>query len=249
VAGAALSAHQLPSLDEVNYSSRGFFSVSLVTSLLATFFTCLQQRTYGFLEEPAAIRAWLTNGQQYTGADGSCVFQSTTVSHQLLQVPYELLCISITTFLAALGVYYGSALGNNVKLGTLSGGQDVSVGNRGVLIAFVVSTAFTLSLLGQLLGGKDIENRRCRKLTEAFHVGGKGLVLDEERRRSREWASLSSPLRTENQVPYEDVGGEQAFSSSEKASGLIKALADATAAHKACAAADAEVARWYQQMS
>jgi hypothetical protein len=249
VAGAALTAHQLPALDEVNYGSRGFFAVSLVMSLLATFFTCLQQRTYGFLEDPAAIRAWLTNGQQYTTADGSEVFQSSTVSHQLLQVPFELLCISITTFLAGLGVYYGSALGNNLKLGSLAAGEDISIGNRGVLIAFVVSTAFALSLLGQLLGGKDIENRRCRKLTEAFHVSGKGLVLDEERRQSRELASPTSPIGKGSRKPFEDISIERGVAGSEVAGSFGKALSNAAAAHRACAAADAEVARWYEKMA
>jgi hypothetical protein len=232
----------------VNYTARGFFSVSLVTALLATFFTCLQQRTYGFLEEPAAIRAWLTNGRKYTSMDGSLVFQSSTVSHQLLQVPYELLCISITTFLTALGIYYGSALRNQVRFGTVSAGQDIDVGNRGVLIAFVVSTAFSLSLLGQLLGGKDVEDKRCRKLTEAFKVGGKGLVLDEERRRSREWTSPVSPLHREVRVSIENTTKERTFNGGKHTDGLLKALAEAVAAHKACAAADMEIARWYEEM-
>jgi hypothetical protein len=244
-------------------------------SLLATFFTCLQQRTYGFLEEPSAIRAWLTNGVRYTNAEGREVFQSSIISQQLLQAPFELLCISITTFLAGIGVYLGSAMTQHLKLGS----EDEIIGNRGVLVAFVVGSAFALSLLGQLLGGRDLENRRCRDLTEHFNVGAMGLVLDEEGRRSREFG-ISSPTAGKRNGPRGDLGiGAAQTPVSLKTNGLMpppsptspqiqspkpilwlrrpdedddtslaRALRAAAEAHKVCAAADAEVARLLERM-
>ncbi|KAF2101673.1 hypothetical protein NA57DRAFT_18225, partial [Rhizodiscina lignyota] len=152
VSGIGLTALQLPGMESTSYLGRGCFCVSTIIALLATFFTCLQQRTYGFIEEPGAIRAWLSNGVRYLSADGIETLQSSVVSHNLLQAPFELLCISITTFLLGFGVHLGSAYVENVPLGV-----EESIGNRGVLIAFCIGTAFALGLLGQVLGGKDVE--------------------------------------------------------------------------------------------
>ncbi|QDS73268.1 hypothetical protein FKW77_004733 [Venturia effusa] len=116
VAGAAITMMQLPGMEEVTYVARAFFIIALVMALLAAFFTCIQQRTYGFIEEPAAIRAWLTNGIRYVNCEGREVYQSSTNSHQLLQAPFELLCISFSTFIAGIGVYLGSAMTQHINL-------------------------------------------------------------------------------------------------------------------------------------
>ncbi|KAI9792716.1 MAG: hypothetical protein M1816_001815 [Peltula sp. TS41687] len=231
VAGAALTTQQLPGMDEVSYLTRALLVVALVMALLATFFTCLQQRTYGFIEEPTAFRAWLSNGVRYVNSQGQTVLQSSTVSQQLLQVPFELLCISITTFLIGIGVYLGSALTQHLDLGS----EDEGFGNRAVLITFIVTSIFALSLLGQLLGGKDVENTRLGRLTDAFSVN------------DRDLPSLDIPMlpRTHNVSPTTNVRdmGDEGFAS------LASALQEAAAAHHLCAAAEEKTARLWEKIA
>lgn len=62
---------QHPGMEDISYVARGCFVIAFIMAFLATFFTCLQQRTYGFLEDPSVIRTWLANGVQYTNAEGS----------------------------------------------------------------------------------------------------------------------------------------------------------------------------------
>jgi hypothetical protein len=272
VAGTALATQQLPGIDRVSYVARAFFIITLVNALLATFFTCLQHRTYGVLEEPAAIRAWLADGIVQTKPEGFQRFQSSMISQQLLQVPFELLCISITTFLGGIGIYLGSSLSQNLKLGS----EGASLGNHGVLIAFVIITSFILALLGQLLGGRDLENRRCKNLAENFRVGDMGLDLDDEARNSREnaaplcystkessgdFANKSSSsvkadglrqipsLITSPQGPTPSPISVIQRSGEDNYLGLIKALHAAAEAHRGCATAEAEVVHWYEKMS
>jgi hypothetical protein len=105
---------------------------------------------------------------RYVDKHGREILQSSTVSHQLLQVPFELLCISITAYLGGLGVYLGSAFTLSLHLG---GGFSDEVGNRGVFITYLATCSFTLCLLGQLLGGRDVENKRCAKVGDSFGTG------------------------------------------------------------------------------
>lgn len=241
VAGAAITMMQLPGMEEVTYVARAFFIVALVMALLAAFFTCIQQRTYGFIEEPAAIRAWLTNGVRYINCEGKEVYQSSTISHQLLQAPFELLCISFSTFIAGIGVYLGSAMTQHINLGI----ESEKIGNRAVLIAFMITTAFALGMLGQLLGGTDLENIKCRALTEDFKWHGNEMVLDEVGRKSRESAALRS---SESSISPTNLTVNVRMKDEEKASVLAKALERAAAAHRASAAADLELARLYEMM-
>ncbi|KAE9962407.1 hypothetical protein BLS_000355 [Venturia inaequalis] len=250
VAGAAITMMQLPGMQEVTYVARAFFIVALVMALLAAFFTCIQQRTYGFIEEPAAIRAWLTNGVRYVNCEGKEVYQSSAHSHQLLQAPFELLCISFSTFIAGIGVYLGSAMTQHINLGS----EPEKIGNRAVLIAFMSTTAFALGMLGQLLGGTDLENIKCRALTEDFKWQGNEMVLDEVGRKSRESATprspefAVSPPTSLNVPPPTSLTLNVRMKDGEKASGLAKAFEQAAAAHRVSAAADLELARLYEMM-
>lgn len=254
VAGIAVTALQLPSIDEVSYLARGLFSIALVISLLATFFTCLQQRTYGFVEEPGAIRAWLSNGVRYTDYDGRDVFQSSAVSHNLLQAPFEFLCISITSFLVGFAVYLGSAWRQNLGLGLAS---EQAIGPLGVLIAFIVGAGFALALLGQVLGTKDIERNRFWELNPEGNINtaAAGVAVTPSievhptqgfRRTGtgQREASDSKTVEETVTVPANGVGETE----KTNASSLEQALRRAAQAHREAAAADQEVARWLEIM-
>ena len=178
MAGITVTTLQLPGLDNTSAVARGCLIIALVMAVQATFFTCLQQQTYGFIEHPAAVRAWLSNGKRYFNSEGREVLQSSTISHQLLYIPFELLCISITTFHVGIGIYLGSAYVQSVELSS----DPTRWADRSVMIAYIVSSGFALSLLGQLLGGKDFENRKLHlRPVDAVPDGDKVPTLYEKR--------------------------------------------------------------------
>lgn len=235
---------QLPGMEDVSYVAHGCFIITLIMALLASFFTCLQQRTYGFLEDSATARAWLMNGVRYTNAEGKEVFQSSTVSHQLLQVPFELLCISITTFIGGIGVYLGCALTEGLQLG---GEESSNIGNRGVLITFLMSLAFALGLLGQLLGLKDMEYISCRDSIATFKVSARDKMLNEEIRltnRIHQIELADAPTAAFYTTPTSELREIDPSTLHD----LANALKTAAASHRASAAADAELARIYGKM-
>ncbi|PGH05836.1 hypothetical protein AJ80_08284, partial [Polytolypa hystricis UAMH7299] len=249
VAGVAVTALQLPGMEGVSYVSRGCFSLALVISLLSTFFTCLQQRTYGFVEEPGAIRAWLSNGIRYVNYQGKEVYQSSTVSHNLLQLPFEFLCISITAFLLGFAVYLGSSWKQDLHLGLAA---EQKVGNVGVLIAFIVGSTFALLLLGQILGTRDVERNRFLNQNSDGSIksskeGGGGIA-----------PTLGTPSFSPTvvkQMPPNFPGKSGGKLQSELHKGqvwdptLAQALRRAAEAHREAAAADAELARLLDSMS
>jgi hypothetical protein len=80
---------------------------------------------------------------------------SSIIAHQLLQAPFEMLGVSVTMFVAGLGVYEGSTHTRRVGLNTV-GGEPV--GSTGVLVLFVVGTVFGCVVLGFLTGYKEWED-------------------------------------------------------------------------------------------
>jgi hypothetical protein len=240
-------ALQLPGMESVSYVARGCFVVAFITAFLATFFTALQLRTYGFLLEPTAIRLWLANGVRYTNAERRKVFQSSTVSYQLLQLPFELLCMSITVSIGGVGVYLGSAMTERVKLGSV---ENDDVGNRGILITFVICTTFALVILGQLLGLRDVEDERCRSLAAAFNGSGDGQFIDEEARPRNKMVQKkdSSSAKEPSSVCLTELITVRQEMDQNSFFDLTNALKEAAAAHRACAAAEAEIARIYDAL-
>jgi hypothetical protein len=150
LAQAALSSLSLPKLEETHYSARALLTGSLILGLLSIFFTCVQQRELGRYGRPKEIRAWLSSKKE----QGDKV-QSSIIAHQLLQAPFEMLGVSVTMFVAGLGIYEGSAFTRKVGLNTTNG---VPVSNLGVLVPFVVGTVFGWSVLGFLTGRKEAED-------------------------------------------------------------------------------------------
>jgi hypothetical protein len=175
LAQAGVSALSLPLLEQTNYFARGLFTLSLVISLLAVFFTCVQQRSLRFIRQASEFRMWLTNGVRYKNENDTSVWQSSFVAHSLLNLPYELVAISIALFIAGLGVYLGSAWVRELGISLLDG---VSVGNSGVAVAFIVGTTCACLLFGLLVGHKDVESQ----LSEStFNNRGSQGSLEESR--------------------------------------------------------------------
>lgn len=99
---------------------------------------------------------WLSNGVRYKNEYGNNAWQSSFVAQGLLNVPFEMVAISITLFIAGLGVYLGSAWTRKLGLSVFNG---ESVGNSGVAVAFIAGTVFGCLLFGFLVGQKDAENQ------------------------------------------------------------------------------------------
>ena len=159
---ATISALSLPQLQEVSWYARMLFTMSLMTSLLAVYFTCVQQRVLTSVRSPLEVRIWLTNGIRYEDADGRTVFQSSAAAHQLLQLPYELIGVSITLFIAAFGTYLGSAF----TLGTAINADGT--GNSAVLAAFLAVVLASCSAFGVVVGNKDVEKAKREEVKQAL---------------------------------------------------------------------------------
>lgn len=148
----------LDSLNEVNVAVRGFFTVSLMLSLMAVYFALIQQRQLALPTDAETIRRWLWNGKMRQIANGSgFVRESSLAANFVIQAPFELLGIAISLFLATLATYLGLAMSQDVSFGT-----GPWPNNRVVLIFFVVCTVFTLAMFGQSLGEKDRELAECK---------------------------------------------------------------------------------------
>ena len=121
LAAVALQAFSLPSLAETHFTARACFILATALSVLATFFTCIQQREFSTARSPAALRAWLSNGVRYRNHQGDYVYQSSMTARHLLDGPYEFLAISVANFLAGMASYLGSAWVRNISLGNVEG--------------------------------------------------------------------------------------------------------------------------------
>lgn len=169
----------LDSLNDVNLTVRGMFTLSLMLSLMSVYFTLVQQRELSLPTSAETLRRWLWNGiirntsielsasdlEAGREQDSKQIRESSLTSNILLQAPFELLGIAISLFLGALAAYLGLAMCERVRLGT-----GPSPNNEAVLIAFLICTAFTLSVFGQALGQKDREKERCKSVLEGLAI-------------------------------------------------------------------------------
>jgi hypothetical protein len=151
IAQAALSSLSLPKLEQTHWAARALLTGSLILGLQSIFFTCVQQRVLGLQIRPDQVRSWLSSGKE----PSSGRLQSSLIAHQLLQAPFEMLGVSVTMFVAGLGVYEGSGAVRNIGLNTMDGKP---VGNIGVLVPFIVGTVFGCFVLGFLMGRKNSED-------------------------------------------------------------------------------------------
>ena len=153
LATLALQALSLPLLTETTFVVRACFIQSTTLSLLATFFTCIQQRELGVIRTASALRIWLSNGVQYRNAHESLVWQSSLASLTLMEAPYELITLAVSNFVVGMAVYMADVwmyrLPTQKETGALEG--------IAVLVYFAVGTGFAFTLFPVLLGSKDCE--------------------------------------------------------------------------------------------
>ncbi|KAK3678446.1 hypothetical protein LTR78_001743 [Recurvomyces mirabilis] len=160
----------IDTLSDLQLYVRALFTISLTVSLMSVYFTLVQQRELGLPTSAETLRRWLCNGHVRRTEDldddthapldtPTMIRESSLAANILLQVPFEMLSIAISVFLAGLATYLGLAMAEHVQLGNGKG-----PGNGAYLVALLICTAFTLIVFGQALGQKDREALRCSEL-------------------------------------------------------------------------------------
>lgn len=160
LATLALQAFSLPALSDTTFIVRACFTQSTMLSLLATFFTCIQQRELGYIRSASALRVWLSNGIQYRNARERYVWQSSLASLTLMEAPYELISLSVSNFVAGMAAYMWSVWKDKLEV------QKDKDGVKGlaVLVYFAVGTGFAFGMFPVLLGDKDREAKRTMEM-------------------------------------------------------------------------------------
>jgi hypothetical protein len=188
LASASSTILTIDSIAEIHYIPRGLFTLSLLLALLSVYFTLLQQRELLAMNSDT-LRIWLWDGNEASGTDTASnrspgdvtpsippKRNSSLAANIVLQAPFELLAISITLFLAALGFYLGLLYATKIKV---SKGWD---SNLAVLAAFVATAVFALGVFGQSLGQKD---REMAKYLARESMDGARKTRQEARRNHR----------------------------------------------------------------
>lgn len=159
LATLALQALSMPLLGETTFIVRSSFTVSTTLSLLATFFTCIQQRELGVIYKASDFRMWLSNGVRYTNSCNQVVLQSSLASLTLMEAPYELISLAVANFVAGMAAYMWDAYKDRLDLQRESAWAE----SVAVVVYFAFGTGFAFAMFPVLLGSKD---REC-KIAEA----------------------------------------------------------------------------------
>jgi hypothetical protein len=173
----------LPLLSESTFVVRACFIQSTTLSLLATFFTCIQQRELGLLRTASALRVWLSNGVQYRDAHEHLVWQSSLASLTLMEAPYELISLAVSNFVCGMAAYMWSVWKYNLRVQK----EDAVLPRASVLVYFAVGTGFAFTLFPVLLGSKDQEGRLA---------GGEMDSLVEREGEARSWGETRVGIET-----------------------------------------------------
>lgn len=231
-----ITALQLPRLEQVHYTARGFFITSLVMSFLGTYNACVQQRSLVLATEPDAVRAWLSMGCKHRDEKGNARLRSSLIAQIIIAAPFEFVSIAVVLLLLGLGVYLGSAMTKQLGLSPGTGSD------KAILITFIVVVLFPMLVFAQALGGKDLEEIKSQESRTPYPV-----------------ENLETPPETDEKLPDEEialslVGPEHGRTARRPAKRdddmeLTQALRDASAAHRECARVNEKLALYYDSVS
>jgi hypothetical protein len=121
-------------------------------SLLATFFTLIQQREVGIIRNARAFRRWLSNGILYHNAQERLVRQSSLASLTLIEAPYELISLAVANFVAGMAAYMWETWKDRLETQKERGLEGVAI-----VVYFAIATGFAFMMFPVLLGSKDLE--------------------------------------------------------------------------------------------
>lgn len=116
MAQIAITAFSLADPTQINWTVRGLFSFSLVSSLISVYYASRQHRIMGRCLSDSQIKAWIVNEHEPfvlrhwfpARSSDERVFRKPAVSSILtISAPVMLLSTSLNSFLAGFGVYLG----------------------------------------------------------------------------------------------------------------------------------------------
>jgi hypothetical protein len=145
-------------------------------SLLATFFTLIQQREVGVIRDAKSFRRWLSNGIQYHNARERLVWQSSLTSLTLVEAPYELISLAVASFVAGMSAYVWDVWKDRLETQKEQGLNGVAI-----VVYFAITTGFAFTMFPVLLGLKDREESVHHKSVEMLMK----LVWKQHRRAGR----------------------------------------------------------------
>lgn len=126
----AVTGLSLPNLSATHWLARACLLFAVISGCLSVYYSCVLQRIIGQLYSPALVREWLrlSSKDDWETASLAAIFT--------LSAPFELMGVSIFSFLLGLAVYQGFTW--IYSLDTAAGPHD----SRNVFIFFIVGTGF-----------------------------------------------------------------------------------------------------------
>ncbi|KAE8452332.1 hypothetical protein EG329_001032 [Mollisiaceae sp. DMI_Dod_QoI] len=165
-ASIGLTALQLPSLSEIHWTARAIFSASMVFGILSVLSATSAHGTIGLLNDPLALRLWLSRGQpspntKYSNPYSDLPLESSVSAVLVTKLPKALLNLAVFSYLIAFGLYL-----------ILSWAEAVPTGNhdyRNVFITFILcvgltfvysSICFVMRILGAATASHQFQYKR-----------------------------------------------------------------------------------------
>ncbi|KAL5315622.1 hypothetical protein ACEPPN_016491 [Leptodophora sp. 'Broadleaf-Isolate-01'] len=127
LAQIAITAFSLPNLSDTHWVARGFFTFSLVSSIIAVYYASNQYRILGRFLTAEDIKSWIRNDRDDDGR-----YLPSPAAVLTISAPNMLLGASLNSFLIGLGVYLGFVWTKNL---------DEIAGKGGSLAVFITYVA------------------------------------------------------------------------------------------------------------
>ncbi|MCJ1428527.1 hypothetical protein MMC29_006437 [Sticta canariensis] len=243
VAQIAITALSLPYLSQTHWVAQGFWIFSLISALMAVYYTSTLHRTLGRLLLPGQVKGWI-RGEKLQKPDVTGTIYEDLASLEekdflpclnsvlTMSAPQLLLSSSLYSFLIGLGVYLSFI--SRRQLNPDSGFND----SENIFITYLISIAtcqiiYTLSSVAQ-----DVQ--RNENPWRTVHVN---------------WNNFHAKAREENNrnqslIQQNPIEGEQSrqFSLTHPSQTLIKALQDSARLRRESAKVEELIARCYEKL-
>ncbi|KAG4431485.1 hypothetical protein IFR05_013039 [Cadophora sp. M221] len=231
LAQIAITALSLPNLSDTHWVARGFFTFSLVSSIIAVYYASNQYRILGRFLTAEDIKSWIRNDRD--NDDGHLPSPTAVLT---ISAPNMLLGASLNSFLIGLGVYLGFVWTKNL---------DETAGKGGSLAVFInyiagLAICYGIYELSGVVVARPSYSVDSDAMNEARSSTIRTKATDTEAQPSVSDPEAALPPRFAR-----DAGLFQSATQSE----LAEALRNAAKLRRESAAADEHVAQIYDFLS
>ncbi|KAL9111710.1 MAG: hypothetical protein Q9227_003985 [Pyrenula ochraceoflavens] len=184
-------------MDSTHWTARAFLTSSMVLGILSVVFATNQQQNIGMLNNPLAIRMWLSRGPprtRYHSIFDDLPLESSVSAIKITQIPTALLQLAVLVFFVGFGLYLIFSWTENVE----AGGSDY----RNIFILFVITIAVVLAYYAITSIFRLLDQQTVSSKFDTKRVGlgeGKPLrlrVLEYRLRKLQEEMSYDSQIET-----------------------------------------------------